>query len=440
MKKFLLSLLGLLLIASLSYFCFLQKGDKLKHNILSKVDSTLISNDMDWAKAQLVGEGLKSTDIVQLTGDAPSDELRSKAQSLVSNIDGVGGVINNLQIQQAQAEEQEHVSDEEQAAKKANETQALLEKSQEEKSLQDHDKKSETKAKNQTLANGNYQLYMVKNAKGKVYMRGYVPNEEEHKALLQKAQKLFGEENIDDKIEIAKDAPKDWNYISQFGLEKLSEVDFGDMNITNNSYLFKAHLSSNEKKLEFLDGIKKVMADPNNHYGRYRGDYIVTAPVVKVASKEKIAKKEPIKKIDNKSAENKALKQKDSSKHMISCQELLDQNIASRKINFDNDSYRLNYHSYNILDDIVNALHSCDLNDKVLEIGGYTDSIGSANYNIRLSKKRAESIKNYLVKQGIDASKLITVGYGESFPIATNRTKEGRALNRRIEFKIKGVK
>jgi outer membrane protein OmpA-like peptidoglycan-associated protein len=70
----------------------------------------------------------------------------------------------------------------------------------------------------------------------------------------------------------------------------------------------------------------------------------------------------------------------------------------------------------------------------VVEISGHTDITGSRALNTRLSKARAEAVKTYLVTRGIEASRISTVGYGPDKPIASNKTKEGRAQNRRIEF------
>ena len=66
--------------------------------------------------------------------------------------------------------------------------------------------------------------------------------------------------------------------------------------------------------------------------------------------------------------------------------------------------------------------------------------MGSASYNMRLSQARAESVRNYLITyHHIDPSRLIAKGYGETMPIADNTTREGRAMNRRVEFKILSV-
>jgi len=66
-------------------------------------------------------------------------------------------------------------------------------------------------------------------------------------------------------------------------------------------------------------------------------------------------------------------------------------------------------------------------------IEGHTDNIGTAKYNLALSKKRAEAVKNVLIKQGVDANRLTAVGYGLTKPIASNKTADGRAKNRRVQ-------
>ncbi len=70
------------------------------------------------------------------------------------------------------------------------------------------------------------------------------------------------------------------------------------------------------------------------------------------------------------------------------------------------------------------------------EISGHTDDVGSEDANIDLSRRRAESVRNYLVEKGIDASRIETVGYGRSKPIDTGKSAKARAKNRRIEFRI----
>ena len=75
----------------------------------------------------------------------------------------------------------------------------------------------------------------------------------------------------------------------------------------------------------------------------------------------------------------------------------------------------------------------------VIHVVGHTDSVGSEEYNMNLSRHRAQSVVNYFVLQGISQSRLVTVGRGESEPRATNETEAGRQLNRRVEIYVKPV-
>jgi outer membrane protein OmpA-like peptidoglycan-associated protein len=75
----------------------------------------------------------------------------------------------------------------------------------------------------------------------------------------------------------------------------------------------------------------------------------------------------------------------------------------------------------------------------VIEIGAFTDDVGSNDYNLALSQKRANAVKNYLLKKGASANQLQAKGYGEISPVAPNDNDANRALNRRVEFKIVSI-
>jgi len=104
-------------------------------------------------------------------------------------------------------------------------------------------------------------------------------------------------------------------------------------------------------------------------------------------------------------------------------------------IHFEFDKANIRPQSYPILDDVAQIIKTTPGIKRVM-IEGHTDSVGSDQYNMRLSERRANSVREYLIKKGISASQLDAVGYGESRPVATNDTAEGRAKNRRTEFKV----
>ena len=108
--------------------------------------------------------------------------------------------------------------------------------------------------------------------------------------------------------------------------------------------------------------------------------------------------------------------------------------IVLHDITFETDKAILTAEAKKSLDNIIAGLKGQP--SMALQIDGHTDSTGSAPHNLKLSKERAASAKQYLVDSGIAASRLQTEGYGETKPVASNKTKEGRAENRRVEFKV----
>lgn len=104
-------------------------------------------------------------------------------------------------------------------------------------------------------------------------------------------------------------------------------------------------------------------------------------------------------------------------------------------IHFDFDKYNIKKDSYGILNDVASILKA-NPQIKKIRIEGHTDAIGSDAYNMKLSQRRANSVREYLTNQGISADRLEAVGYGKSRPIAPNNTAAGRAQNRRVEFNV----
>ena len=103
---------------------------------------------------------------------------------------------------------------------------------------------------------------------------------------------------------------------------------------------------------------------------------------------------------------------------------------------FDFDKSTLKPEGRQLLDQVAQQARGIEL-ETIIAVG-HTDSIGTEAYNQKLSERRAASVKAYLVSLGIDPNRIYTEGKGELQPIASNKTKEGRAQNRRVEIEIVG--
>jgi OOP family OmpA-OmpF porin len=113
--------------------------------------------------------------------------------------------------------------------------------------------------------------------------------------------------------------------------------------------------------------------------------------------------------------------------------------IVTLKINFDFDKSDIKPEYHQELADFASYMRQ-QQSFTVVEIAGHTDSVGTDEYNQKLSERRAKAVRDYLVNElGMDTNLFSAVGYGESKPIATNDTDAGRAENRRILAELKGV-
>jgi len=112
----------------------------------------------------------------------------------------------------------------------------------------------------------------------------------------------------------------------------------------------------------------------------------------------------------------------------------LNQLFVLENINFESDKWDVLEESKPELNKVVQVLEI--LKDFNLQINAHTDNTASEKYNLELSQKRAKSIKKYLEKMGVDPARIKAQGFGESQPIASNETEEGKAQNRRVEFRL----
>ncbi len=448
MKKIVLIILGLIAIIALSYGCFFMKKDRIKDDLLSKAQSTYKISQMDWVHPTIKGENLEITRVLKLSGNAPSQEAKDEAEKIASSIKGLSGIDNQITVLNGKERESIQNPNIDELANSIIEEESQIEEdttnrdpqlNRSEINLENRvdpvssvalNTKEEKESSPQTLESSPYTFSASKNKDGNLLLNGFIGTQEEYDNIISLAKKLFGENKLKNDLQIAHGSPKGWSEMVELSINKLNDIDYGDIKITDSNYVFNAHVSSDKEKQAFLNDIKAKLSTPNNQYIRYQGDYIITAPTP--IQPNEIQPSEA--NIENIIPQEENIRQEQSN---ISCQEDFNTLLRNDKIHFRYNQSIIKRSSYPLLNALAEVAKRCE--DVKIVIAGYTDSIGSRAYNKSLSRKRAKKVKNYLIRRGVSRYNLRAVGYGESNPIADNFHQAGRAKNRRIEFKIEGV-
>ena len=215
------------------------------------------------------------------------------------------------------------------------------------------------------------------------------------------AKARFGSEHASTSLYNVRSLPSDWGLRIIAGLEGLKELKNGTLEVTPNLIEIRG---KTHKKLSSAK-ITKVIADKIGYNQRVslEIDYIELP------------------------------KPADKSLTPSQCVSRIAEVLKLRKIKFEPGSDRVDLVGQEILDDVATILLNCS--GIILEIGGHTDSQGREQMNLNLSQARANSVLFELQRRRILTRNIVAKGYGESQPIASNETEQGRETNRRIEFK-----
>jgi outer membrane protein OmpA-like peptidoglycan-associated protein len=198
------------------------------------------------------------------------------------------------------------------------------------------------------------------------------------------------------------------NRLTALSLESLKAAGLDGITVSFDGR--SALLAGTVASPDLIDQAKGIIGKING-VRSVRSTLTVTAPVEDVAETKEMATEEPAKMTED-----------------ISSQ------LARLTVRFATNSSQPLSESRNALEQAI-ALLKEQVSSKI-EIAGHTDSRGTLKYNQGLSLRRANSVRNLLVKAGVDASRLISKGYGETKPVADNSTSEGLAKNRRVEFRV----
>ncbi|QCP54817.1 BON domain-containing protein [Trinickia violacea] len=227
---------------------------------------------------------------------------------------------------------------------------------------------------------------------GQVVVSGKVPDEATRDAVLQRLRDTYGAANVVDQIEVGNvSTPANWaGNVQKLIGPQLKQISKGQLKIDGTSIDVKGEVNNEAQRQQ----IASDMANALNPTYTIRNGLRVSA----------------------------------------SEQGLLDQTLANRTIEFETGSATLAPEGRAILNQMAAVLSK--MPGKSVEIIGHTDNSGNRSSNIALSQARADAVKGYLVTQGIAPQSMATMGVGPDQPIASNDTADGRARNRRIEFRV----
>ena len=226
---------------------------------------------------------------------------------------------------------------------------------------------------------------------GQVVVGGKVPDEATKAAVLQRLRDTYGAANVVDQIEVGDVAtPPNWTAnVQKLIGPQLKQISKGQLKIDGTQVDVKGEVSNESQRQQLASD----MANSLNPTYTIKNGLRVSA----------------------------------------SQQGMLDQTLANRTIEFETGSATLTPQGKAILDQMAAVL--AKMTNNTIDIIGHTDNAGNRTSNIALSQARADAVKGYLVSRGIPSQQLLTTGVGPDQPIASNDTNDGRARNRRIEFR-----
>lgn len=239
-----------------------------------------------------------------------------------------------------------------------------------------------------SAANGSAQLL----GPNQVVVAGTVPDEATRVAVITRLRELYGAERVVDQLTLgAVVAPPQWpQYVQKLLSPSIKQVTHGQLSVQGNTVDIKGEVGNESVRQQ----IASDMAQSLN-------------PTYTVRNGLRVAVQE---------------------------QAVVDQTLANRIVEFEPGSAVLRPAALPILDEMAAAMTR--LKGRKFELIGHTDAMGARMANVSLSMARAQAVKNYLVGKGLPADNLATSGLGPDQPVASNATEDGRARNRRIEFRV----
>ena len=243
--------------------------------------------------------------------------------------------------------------------------------------------------------------YVTRFCKDATHIRlgGEVPQEDDRLAFPERARDMFRFWTVEDDFTIRAGSPDGFRRFMDEALIELGQLDEGCISLTDRDLRIEGSIRSQRA----LDLMQERMARVSESFD-FTVEYDVSLPTL--------------------------------SEEALACQLEANRRVEpGETVLFDFDSDEVHEAGRQLLDEIIEIAALCP--DVAVEVSGHSDAVGDKDYNIGLSERRAQAVVAYLVSQGMDENRLTAVGLGFSQPIADNSTEEGRAMNRRIEFRAR---
>jgi OmpA-OmpF porin, OOP family len=242
-------------------------------------------------------------------------------------------------------------------------------------------------------------VFKVEKTDAGVRLSGYAPDEKARQELLAAARTAFFADSVSDDLKLGAGAPAGFVAAAKATLPSIARLASGALTMSDTGLRVDGAAVYGKA----ADDIRQALAAAMPGGFKLDANVEVAPPGAPLAANE--------------------------------CQPRFAGILSKGRILFETGKAAISHESAAVLDGLVGLVQRCA--DADIEVAGHTDSVGSAASNLDLSKRRAEAVVAYLKDAGVDTSRITAAGYGETKPIASNDTDEGRAQNRRIEFVVK---
>jgi outer membrane protein OmpA-like peptidoglycan-associated protein/osmotically-inducible protein OsmY len=394
---------------------------KIEDDIANRIASQLAQNGQLWADATVKGRE------VTLTGEAPDSDAKAAVLADMSKVFGIAKVHDNMTV----------VGETSGTTVDRDET-ATLTKAEKQKLKLDMAAKAKAEA--------DYALVIEKDG-DRVTISGTVPSESDKDLLQRLATTHYGAGNTDlSQLQVAEGAPAGWRVAAGSVLFNMVNLEKATATLSGREVMVSGTVLDQQFSMQMEEAIK--LALPKNYKIAFAVEEApVTVPAAEVDAEPSVAVAEvtPTEVKIDQAAEAKTISPAGTNDTEVKPAQPTDEptlaavepaagcDISKAKLHFDFDKAELRAADAPVIASVAATLTACE-DMKAVTVAGYTDVTGSKLYNKWLSQQRAEAGMRGLMRAGVAKDRLQAVGYGEKDPVASNKTRAGRAQNRRVEF------